>query len=128
MKMNLPIKFDIGDKCYPINFHVEQYTEKCDICSGEGEIWIKEYCVVCPKCNGAGNFLKFGKRTWYITPTCEIVHVRVEYSSNNPIDFYTVYDVKRSDGFKVSYKDENLFSSEEEARKECSKRNAEGAK
>lgn len=108
-------KFNIGDKVYPISKSSEYYQfeheHKCPVCKGKWKVIINGYKFQCPHCV-SGNIYRFCKVPLKIIGI-EIRKTSVAY----------MLDYKDSDYQNELFSEHNCFSTLEEAKAECEKKN-----
>lgn len=129
--MNFKTKYNHGDTVYPISIQREEIKvpTNCEVCGDTGEVEIKGKNYTCPKCKGNTYHFIEGEVIWYVNTYDEgiIGNIKIE-------DYDKKY--KRENDNKISYmldstgigsghvwNEKDLFLSQEEAQKECNKRN-----
>ena len=125
--MKIETKYDFGKRLYPIMRGTEQYNEKCEFCEGVGYIIHKGKEIGCQECYGEKIVTKFKKLQWFIAKNHSFVVQRISTEHFNPNNKSV-----STNGDKITYmaansgtmwRENELFSSIEEAEKECLKRN-----
>ena len=130
--MQIQTKFSLGQKVYPVVCDSETIKQDCPLCNGTGYVGIAgaNRTITCPDCCGRGYNIKQAKTQWHIlkgnTKIGE-VRVNVHYTCNNADDLvkekeeqYMLYCSGVGSGTLWS---KDLYATEEQAQKECDKRN-----
>ena len=121
MELNLNTKFEIGNRVFVIikENRCWQKKETCDVCMGQGYVPYREYRCTCPKCNGRGEIVIEEKRV-------ELSHYRKCDTPISRMDIIMSKDGDMRIKYRVdgrNYSEENLCSTEDEARVICEARN-----
>jgi hypothetical protein len=139
--MNIESKFGLNDKVYMIGFDHKQEWVVCSACAGSGKITLADGRErTCPECYGRLGSHIYLEQEWQIKNTLTIGEVRVsikniesdgefdnighyEEGKTQLEEVYMAYETGIGSG--TLWNGKNLFSTREEARAECEKRNAE---
>jgi len=136
--------FNLGDKVYHISFNITSKLVDCDVCSATGMVSLANERFLCPKCRGQRQNTLYEKRKWVVCPdVLTIALVRstkalvipkyrqddFSYDSDDKCYYEYEYMCKETGTFSGSVYDHKcVFSSKNEAQKECNKRNADERK
>ena len=107
--MEIRTKFGIKQKVWVIR--LSEVFEKCPICDGKERIKYKGEYFRCPECDGDGKVRKIYPQ-WVVKFRGSIK--RIIINCNKEISYDVDYE---------NEEEKNLFSTKEEAQKECDKRN-----
>lgn len=140
--MEIVTKFNNDDKVYTIRKKNEIKWNPCEFCDGKGTIIGRNGELgICPECNGRRGKQSLHDLKWFYSEIpLTIGQVRVcvtgKYTAENESVFsnYGSQQYKYEEKYMLRetgihsgsvWKVENLFSTLEEAKEECDKRNAE---
>lgn len=121
--MKIKTKYNLGQDVYTIIHLNKQIKEKCPVCNGTGHVTLNGNQYQCPECYGQGIKVEWTSSGWTVDQSSQIGRIDVSVKDDvykesymlkySGIDSGTIWDVG------------DLFSTREEAEKECEKRNEE---
>jgi hypothetical protein len=125
--------FKRGDVTYCIKKNMESVARSCDDCGGSGELELKKGRYNCPMCNGSGTLYKLLPDEWRVQQSegdkKKIAATRVELweTSHGDEDRTGIWHmVGGRNPTWIWVPEEDLFSTLEEAERECRSRNMLG--
>lgn len=117
--MTIQTAHNIGDRVYPIE-QIDSITYiTCPACDGSGDLAVtgenkKFYTCICPECDGRGETTRKRRSQWHVKEVATITGIVLEIDHQ---DIEEVYDL---DGNYCHYFEAtNLFSTQEQAQREC---------
>jgi len=121
--MDIKTKFDIGQTVYVVTQCSNIIRTECDICKGKGRYVINEqYSTACPKCYGNGYVEENHGKIFDIYTKSSVGKIIVEeHYKNGRKEKYMLKSTGIDSG--ALWTAEELFASEEEAKKYCEKMN-----
>lgn len=131
--MEIKTKFNLNETVFPIVRHGYNGVKQCETCSGLGTVKINntEKKITCPECYGRGGHKEWIAERWVLSTDVGIIgKIDVElyakrYTSHK--DEYRYMLSSTGVGSGTCWKEEDLFSSSDEALKECELRNSTAA-
>lgn len=122
--MQINTKFNLNDYVYPIVCGGEEIWIPCTTCDGSGIVKIKnsDREFQCPDCYGNKGRNEWTTNGWHLSNyKSQVGLIRTETDKNKS---KTNYMLKATGiGSGTIWKEDDLFSSKEEAQKECDLRN-----
>ena len=134
--MEIITKFNFGQRVQAIVQGQEYYKEKCPLCEGTGKVQVKTTVVCCFEngCYGNGYINKSKPSAWYIPKDVDSIGwsnfvvqkigIEMHNPNNKRVSRNRSWIYYMADGSGTMWDENNLFASEDEAQKECNKRNA----
>ena len=121
--MEIKTKFNIGDTVYPIFESMEHVFKTCETCGGGSMVQINntDRFINCPDCDsgGVGVWVNGG---WVVRDNpCAIRGIETRHYSEKDSVVCVLDSITISVGYH--FVEQDLFSTEEEAQKECELRN-----
>lgn len=130
--MKLESKFNLNQTVYPIRRGTRSDWISCDTCMGDGNIIVKgsEKELSCPDCYGRKGGTESLPTTWGVQTDSigkigriEIVEYAKKYHSQESKIGYMLDSTGVGSG--TNWREDHVFASMNEAKKECDKRNNE---
>lgn len=129
--MLIETKFNYDDLVFPIWYRAERIVipNNCSVCNDTGKVTLSNRVFTCPSCRG---YIKSeeGGIKWYVTTNqgrigkIEVNYYSNEYKNKDGREDRITYMISTTGvGSGTVHNEINLFLSEEEAQKECDKRN-----
>ena len=128
--MQIKTKYNLGEQVYPIRLGRHSEHIKCKICEGKGEVTINntEKIISCPECYGQGG------RTVWLNDKWGVCVGSIGYIGKISVEIYDkAYEEGKREyrymldstgvGGGTLWKEDMLFTTKEEAEKECEIRN-----
>lgn len=113
--MEIKTKFNLDDIIWVIDS--KKVEEICPICEGKGLIGIKNETFACPKCHTNGKINE--KDEWFVKGQIKITDIRVWCLYIPEIRYLD----EKFNGNGIMVYEEDCFATEEQAQKECDRRN-----
>lgn len=129
VSISVNTKFAIGDDVFPINGRKEFNFSTCDICKGEGEIFLEGKSFTCPGCRGSKNKKEQVHCVWSVIENTiggsampsKIKKIMVDVSEDCVEIIYKLW----GDPIR-HFPEKDCFVTKEGALEECRRRNEEG--